>query len=112
MTDYSDGKWHGWNGGECPVHQKTGVEVVYFANASFGGKVTNAVLEARQVTWESEVAPIVAFRVVKAYRETRVIWVNEYPNGASTTYINKEKAIAFSGPSAVRTAVRYVEQPE
>lgn len=27
MTNYNDGKWHGWNGGECPVHPKSVVEV-------------------------------------------------------------------------------------
>jgi hypothetical protein len=29
MTDYNDGKWHGWNGGECPVDPGTTVEVWY-----------------------------------------------------------------------------------
>ena len=26
MTGYNDGKWHGWNGGECPVHPKSRVQ--------------------------------------------------------------------------------------
>lgn len=25
-TDYNDGNWHGWNGGECPVHPMSKVE--------------------------------------------------------------------------------------
>ena len=29
MTDYNDGKWHGWNGGECPVHPKSVIEYVW-----------------------------------------------------------------------------------
>ena len=27
MTDYNDGKWHGWNGGECPVHPESELKV-------------------------------------------------------------------------------------
>ena len=26
--NYNDGRWHGWNGGECPVHPETVVVVV------------------------------------------------------------------------------------
>jgi hypothetical protein len=29
MTDYNDGKWHGWNGGECPVHRKSRVDFLH-----------------------------------------------------------------------------------
>jgi hypothetical protein len=28
MTDYNDGRWHGWNGGECPVDPKTLIHAV------------------------------------------------------------------------------------
>lgn len=28
MTDYNDGNWHRWNGGECPVHPKSVVGVM------------------------------------------------------------------------------------
>jgi hypothetical protein len=28
MIDYNDGKWHGWNGGECPVHPESVVDGV------------------------------------------------------------------------------------
>lgn len=27
MTDYNDGKWHGWNGGECPVDPRAEIEI-------------------------------------------------------------------------------------
>ena len=27
MTDYNDGKWHGWNGGECPVDLDAEIEI-------------------------------------------------------------------------------------
>ena len=29
MADYSDGNWHLWDGGECPVHPKSIVEYIY-----------------------------------------------------------------------------------
>lgn len=32
MTDYNDGKWHGWNGGKCPVHPKSNVCGIYMDN--------------------------------------------------------------------------------
>ena len=35
MTSYNDGKWHGWNGGECPVHPETEVEFVGFVECGF-----------------------------------------------------------------------------
>ncbi len=113
MTDYNDGKWHGWNGGECPVHPQTIVDVVYFANAAFGNKITNAAMKANQVTWESQMAPVIAFRVVKPYREPRVIWVNEWSDGAGYAYSTRQRAESNKDSSPfARTAVRYVEQPE
>lgn len=29
MTNYNDGKWHGWNGGKCPVHPESIVQVQF-----------------------------------------------------------------------------------
>ena len=26
MTNYNDGDWHGWDGGDCPVHPESMVE--------------------------------------------------------------------------------------
>lgn len=28
MTDYNDGKWHGWNGGGCPVDPASACEFI------------------------------------------------------------------------------------
>jgi len=67
MTNYNDGKWHGWNGGECPVHPKTRVEV------SGIGWVDEDV--ADDFDWEEGAGhPMVAFRVTKEYKEPRVLW--------------------------------------
>lgn len=69
MTNYNDGKWHGWDGGECPVHPKTVVDAMTMlvwlpcsVASSIGG-------------WEMpHDNPIIAFRVVKEYREPRECW--------------------------------------
>ena len=29
MTDYNDGKWHAWNGGECPVDPEAHVDIIW-----------------------------------------------------------------------------------
>ena len=77
MTDapnYNDGKWHGWNGGECPVHPKTAVNVLYGDGGSQNG------LAASMFCWEGpDEIPrsyIAAFCVVKEHRGPRECWVN------------------------------------
>lgn len=42
-------------------------------------------------------------------REPKVIYVNEYERGESYGYPSKERALAGSGPRAIRKAVKYVE---
>ena len=71
MTNYNDGKWHGWNGGECPVHPKTVVDV-FFADGQKGSSKE----EAKGLRWSriSSIGDIVAFRVVKEHREPREYW--------------------------------------
>ena len=73
MTDYNDGQWHGWNGGECPVHPKTEVDAVF----GDGGKQCS--IAGSHLDWSGpDVLPrsyVAAFRVVKAYREPREWWL-------------------------------------
>ena len=65
MTDYNDGKWHGWNGGECPVHPKTKV---------YG-------MEPRNICWHTFAEDCDwgsfrgAFRVTKEHKEPREFWI-------------------------------------
>jgi hypothetical protein len=76
MTNYDDGKWHGWNGGECPVHPETVVQMVWqFSKGDIRpGKVNG---RAKEYIWEgNDSGNIVAFRVIKEYREPREFWVN------------------------------------
>ena len=65
MTDYNDGKWHGWNGGECPVHPKTCVKAVEDNGARWES-------EAENCSWISMKG---AFLVVKEYRQPREFWL-------------------------------------
>lgn len=37
--DYNDGKWHGWNGGECPVHPKSKIDANNGRWAGFAAEI-------------------------------------------------------------------------
>jgi hypothetical protein len=65
MINYNDGKWHGWNGGECPVHPESVVEV---CSAVETVRKTEATPE--NVYWPN----VIAFRVVEPYHEPREWW--------------------------------------
>lgn len=67
MTNYNDGAWHGWNGGECPVHPKSMVEAAGYEGAR---KSTTAFINYTSglFPWDNFRG---AFRVVKEYREPK-----------------------------------------
>lgn len=101
MTDYNDGNWWGWNGGECPVHPLSTVEC-RVANAD--DTVNGAHMEAQCWHWNlarDVPSAIVAFRVVKAYREPREFWLNEYPTAAAA---HESKASADEAATIARIA--------
>lgn len=102
----NDGKIHGWNGGECPVHPETVVECWMRVDGW-------AHCKAGELDWgHSEKSfDIIAFRVVKEYVEPKVIWVNEYPTGG-TVFNTEKSARHYAMPSATRVAVKYVECKE
>lgn len=110
MTDYNDGKWHGWNGGECPVHGQSVVEIAY--RSYDGVSIGQDKNDAAAFEWGCDESPIIAFRVVEPYREPRVIWVNEYQDGSGHAYSDKSRAKANGSLNFTRVMVRYVEQPE
>ena len=71
MTDYNDGKWHGWNGGGCPVHLRSLIDPIW----TDGRQAKLALIcAAGDVSWSGPFDVPVAFRVVKAYREPRECW--------------------------------------
>lgn len=73
--NYNDGNWHGWNGGECPVHPKSKVEVVI---RDPEGLIRSNAGYVQLLRWEYlEGYPnIIAFRVVKEHREPRDFWLD------------------------------------
>jgi hypothetical protein len=101
MTDYNDGKWHGWNGGECPVHPKSVVVVV-----TGRGQATEP---AGDFGWNDNDTPIVAFRVIKPYIEPREFWVNVYPNGdIGRPHLSKNGAEMCCEPGGTTIQLREV----
>ena len=74
MTNYNDGNWHGWNGGECTVYPKSKVEVVV---RDPDGLIRLEAGYAQLLRWEYLEchSNIIAFRVVKEHREPREWWL-------------------------------------
>ena len=72
--------WCGWNGGECPVHPETEVEVIGRIGPIHGRRAGN-------FDWsriEQSVANIIAFRITRLYvepRKPREWWMNDYGAG-------------------------------
>jgi len=64
--DYNNGLWHGWNGGECPVHPETVIQGL----EGHGVGWTEAY--AKDNHWESFRG---AFRVTKEHKEPKDFWL-------------------------------------
>lgn len=97
MTDYNSGDWFGWNGGECPVHPETLVEGIYLDpetnDVNHWSPVTDP---ASEFDWERvERFLLVAFRVVKEYREPREFWLVE-TDGAPRVFTSKDRAELYA----------------
>jgi hypothetical protein len=108
MNDYENGQIWGWNGGECPVHPKSEV------NVWLRGTVGSSDSSADQLWWghQGDDGDIVCFQVTKVHVEPKTIWVNEYKDGIFHAYDAKEKAMAWAKLSAISTAAKYVEVKE
>ena len=68
MTDYNNGEWHGWNGGECPVHPQTEVSATHVDGT------TLILWPACRVDWH---LPLI-FRVTKPHvepKKPREFWI-------------------------------------
>lgn len=88
MTDYYDGKWHGWSGGDCPVSESTEIEALWVDPKGEFHKVENV---AENIAWtgahmKTHQDPISAFRVVKDYHKPRELWVGVVSGLTSRTY--------------------------
>ena len=84
-TNYNDGKWHGWDGGECPIHPESMVTTILRCNDILADKT------ARDLRWvhKKTAGDIVAFQVTKIHREPREFWL-----AFDTYYSSKEEAEA------------------
>ncbi len=93
MTNYNDGKWHGWNGGECPVHPETVVHACF----EDGLDTTEDIgMPASLYDWKcDDDCAIIAFRVVKEQcpPPPREMWVCIYDG---TAWDDKEQAERFN----------------
>ena len=109
MTDYNDGKIHGWNGGECPVHPES--EVMVWFRSGYNASIYKW---AGDFIWRhyETVSDIIAFQVTKPYVETKTIWVNEYTNGDRIAFPSEDEAKGHRSSNATRIAVKYVEAKE
>ena len=103
-STYITGQWYGWNGGECPVHPETVVEIVDrdgLAKSSF----------AKEWRWSYEPDPIIAFRVVTPYVEPKPkleCWVSVYEDGMRWIFDSKSEADNARTDDRVR-CVRMIE---
>ena len=76
MTNYNDGKWHGWNGGECPVHPKTVVEGYWrngITTSACPSVYNTGVAGGLNFSWDGETR-LHLFRVIKEHKEPREFW--------------------------------------
>ena len=69
-VNYNDGNWHGWDGGECPVHPNSVVETVWHDTGAEKAGVSGPRTAGTIWGWSH----VVKFRVVKKYREPREWW--------------------------------------
>jgi len=80
MTNYNDGKWHGWNGGECPVDVESIVEGMYLRDDMPAPK-SPCKDRAGHFDWKYEAAnTLIAFRVVKEHREQKEYTIDPRKN--------------------------------
>lgn len=99
MTDYKEGVWYGWNGGDCPVGLKDMVKV-FFSDGTQNTKD----FKGEEYNWLADIGQktIVAFQITKKYVGPREFWINEYPTFLSQMYLTKEAAERSKCPNRVR----------
>lgn len=105
MADYNDGEWHGWNGGECPVHPKTEIEVVY-RHKNGNLFTTIGVTFGFVFIHRDDYMNLIVFRVIKPYvepPEPLERWVNVYPAPrAMIAYLTREEADIGASANRIR----------
>lgn len=78
MTNYNDGEWHIWSGGECPVNPKSRGDVVWLHTLGPANVIEDEVLGT--ITFGgNDYGKVAAFRVTKECRDPREWWL--FKNG-------------------------------
>jgi len=65
MTEYNDGKWHGWSGGECPVDLLATVDHIWLFNDGTGSSFVRDTPAGNVAFLGNEYGQMIAFRVTK-----------------------------------------------
>jgi hypothetical protein len=97
MTDYNDGNWHGWQGGDCPVHPKSEVEGFWLGKGGYAVHNRGAAV-GMNFKWDGGAA-LQTFRVITPY--------DKPPNGLMMIYGNYQSAVC--GKSVNATTTRWIE---
>lgn len=73
FKDYSDGLWHTWYGGDCPVSHDAFVEVQLRVPQGWNGEVH----KASEISWDHDPdwddSDLVAFRVVSSQADFYIL---------------------------------------
>ena len=104
-TTYNTSQWYGWNGGPCPVHPETVVDVIQ----NMCGQSNN--VRAKYVDFELLHG---SFRVVTPYVEPKPkleCWVNVHRGQVTGAFISKHAASVATVFTDVR-CVRMIEADE
>lgn len=98
MTDYNDGNWHGWDGGECPVHHESEIDAVW-PSVMDDEKSYRDARKAKDFPWIVGGAWVpFLFRVTKPYVEPpkpREFWIVE-TDGTTLTFQNEGLAKEYA----------------
>jgi hypothetical protein len=108
-VDYNDGKIHGWNGGDCPVHPESDVQ--YWVRSGKKGNYSAKTLDWDHTPDSHNAFDVIAFCVVKQYKEPLFVWLNEYVDRVEA-YATKNIANIHATCGVVRIAVKYKEVTE
>ena len=108
MTNYNDGNWHAWHGGECPVHPKSMVEGYWRSDEKtvVGSAIYNrGYAYGLNFAWDGE-TKLKLFRVVKEYREPREWWLVK--NGSSFLAYNSARDAKTAYPGCTPIHVKEI----
>jgi hypothetical protein len=92
--DYNDGNWHRWEGGRCPIHGNSEVNILT--------KERTYDCKASEYPWNHPTDSIIAFKVIQVYTEPREFWIY---NGSVSWGIKTEKPDDMYGYIHVREVV-------